>query len=131
MIGHDPGKPGAWFEEGYVVLQLLRLIAEEVESVTWELVHEDGEGLDCQMREGGECFAVQCKTRSTGSWTIRRLSRSETGRSVLAWARDKLENGTTDRFRFVTDAPCPELTRLSLREFERKRTRSPKNTESA
>jgi len=26
MIGHDSGKHGAWYEEGYVILQLLRLL---------------------------------------------------------------------------------------------------------
>ncbi len=42
MIGHDSGKRGNWYEEEYVVLQLLRLLNDQLQSVTWEVAYEDG-----------------------------------------------------------------------------------------
>lgn len=108
MIGHDPAKPGIWYEEGFVVLQLIRLLAEEVESVTWERLGEPGQGIDCLVVENGQSTAVQCKTRSTGSWTISALRRE----GVLQAARERLEAEHADLFRLVTNAPSPDLSRL-------------------
>ncbi len=107
MIGHDTGKRGTWYEEDYIVLQLLRLLNGELESVTWKVAHEDGEGIDCLLKEGAGAVAVQCKTRSTGSWTLRRLE----AEGVLRHAADRLEGRDDLRFRFVSDAPAPELKR--------------------
>ncbi|HHQ47678.1 MAG TPA: hypothetical protein ENK19_02180 [Acidobacteria bacterium] len=109
MIGHDPGKPGSWYEEEYVVLQLLRLLNGELRSVTWEVEHEDGEGIDCRLSDAsGKPIAVQCKTRSTGQWTPRELQR----KGVLETIHLRLAADPSLRFHFVTDAGCPALARL-------------------
>ncbi len=109
MIGHDPGKPGSWYEEEYVVLQLLRLLNGELRSVTWEIKHEDGEGIDCRLSDGsGHPIAVQCKTRSTGQWTLGELQR----KGVLEAVCSRLGADPSLRFQFVTDAGCPALARL-------------------
>jgi len=102
MIGHDSGKHGAWYEEGDVVLQLLRLLNGELRLVTWEIVHEDGEGIDCLIQDDESIIAIQCKTRSTGKWTLRRLETN----GVLRHVADRLEGRNELRFRFVSDAGC-------------------------
>jgi len=108
MIGHDSGKPGSWYEEEYVLLQLLRVLNAELRSVTWEVKHEDGEGIDCLLKLDEGFIAVQCKTRSTRPWTLRELQR----KGVLAHAARHLESHPDRRFRFVSDAPCPVLKRI-------------------
>jgi hypothetical protein len=113
MIGQDSAKPGTWYEEGFVVLQLLRLLNEEIESVQWEGVHEDGKGIDCWLRESGRRVAVQCKTYGLGKWTLDALGRVRgRGRSLLAYARDQLERDENHCYRLVSDAPSPDLKRL-------------------
>ncbi len=113
MIGQDPSKRGVWYEESYVVLQLLRLLNEEVESVQWEGVHEDGQGIDCWLTEEGVRVAVQCKTREGRSWSISDLGRKRNrGRSILGDAKAQLEDGRAERFRFVSDSRCPKLIDL-------------------
>jgi hypothetical protein len=113
VLGHDFGKPGAWYEEGYVVLQLLRLLNEEVESVTWETRHDDGKGIDCWVLENGVRIGVQCKTRA-GKWRLSDLGNARTskGRSVLAYAYYHLKSDESCRYRFVSDSPCPDLKEL-------------------
>jgi len=113
MRGQDPSKRGDWYEEDFVVLQLLRLLDEEVESVQWERVHDDGEGIDCTVTESGARIAVQCKVRETGHWTLDTLGSARShGRSVLGYAKTELESDLSTEYRFVSDAPCPELKRL-------------------
>ncbi len=74
MIGQDAGKQGNLYEEAYVILQLLRLLNEEVDSVTWEARGDDGLGIDCWLQEAETRVGVQCKTRTTGNWTLKRLA---------------------------------------------------------
>jgi SpoVK/Ycf46/Vps4 family AAA+-type ATPase len=108
MIGHDPSKEGDWYEGDYVVLQLLKLLAEHVQAVTWERQGAAGVGIDCWLTEGRRSVAVQCKRSGDRNWTLRRLDQE----AVLSAARDKLLNHDADDFRFVTDAPSADLRKL-------------------
>lgn len=108
MIGHDSSKLGDWYEEDYVLLQLLRLLAEEIDALRWEVQGDGGRGIDCRIDEDGRRVAVQCRTFGKGRWTLGNLNTS----GLLAAARDQIESEDADVFRFVTDATCPDLDRL-------------------
>ncbi len=113
VIGQDSGKLGAWFEEDYVVLQLLRLLSEEIESIMWESRHDDGKGIDCWLREHGVRVAIQCKTSARKNWTLWRLATDpKPDRSILVYAKSQLERDPKIRYRLVHDAQCPELDDL-------------------
>lgn len=102
-----PSKIGNWYEEDYLLLQLLELLQEEVQSVEWE---PPVPGLDIEIRKAGATIGVQCKHRSpTQSWTWQRLR----DRGVPRHAKSYLEGHETREYHFVGDQPARELGRLS------------------
>ena len=103
-------KRGNWYEEHYVLLQALRVLAGDVESLRWERGGDEEDGIDCALREGGVPIESQCKTRSKDQWTLKRLSQgSDDGPGFLEYARRKLDADAACQVRFVTDARGPEL----------------------
>ncbi len=93
-------KIGNWFEEASVVLQFLRILRNEAESVTWE--PRDASGIDYELIEHRKRIAVQCKIRERGTWDPSDLE------PVLAYARARLDEGAYS-YRFVTDLKPGDL----------------------
>ena len=78
----EPGgyadKLGNRYEGRWVVKQLLRVLNEQLVSVTVEAVGDDEAGVDLWVKEvSGRQIAQQCKLRngSSNQWTIADLSR--------------------------------------------------------
>lgn len=95
FFGGDFNKFGNWYEEACVVLQFLRILCDEAESLTWEPRGEENTGTDFILVESGKQIAVQCKMRSSGPW-----SPSDLVPMLEKVSRRLLGGGS---FRFVTD----------------------------
>jgi hypothetical protein len=93
-------KIGNWFEEASVVLQFVRILRNEAESVTWEPPNVSG--IDYDLVEHGKRIAVQCKTRARGTWEPSDLA------PILAHARTRIDAGANS-YRFVTDLKPGDL----------------------
>ncbi len=102
-----PPKLGDWYEEGYLVLQLLELLSERNLRVDWE---PGVPGLDIEIHRDGADIGIQCKHRSpTAKWNLRDLGRE----GVLAYTRRYLEPDNRRTYRFVTDRPASVLEQLA------------------
>ena len=103
-------KLGNEYEHDYVCLLWLRLLAEQLDSVTWEPRGPDEPGVDVWFEREGQRTAVQCKSRSGGQWNVSALISG----GFLRPAGQHLtrEDGAT-RFRFVTTQSAPPLSELT------------------
>jgi hypothetical protein len=111
LSGGGADKFGNRYEGRWTALQLLRLLAEEVASVTLEGVGDDETGVDLWVRQiGGSRIAYQCKrkNRSVGKWTLSALKQ----RDVFKHLVGQLKRDTTARFVLVSSDPTPELRDL-------------------
>jgi len=101
-------KIGNWFEQSLVMLQWLRLLNEDVEMVCWEPLGKPGDGIDFQIREADSgLIAVQCKTRSVGTWSPADL------KDPLAHARKRLD-AEAQIYRFVSNQQPIALDNASV-----------------
>lgn len=94
-IGGDFSKFGNWYEENCVILQFLRILCDEAESLTWEPRGEENAGTDFILTESGKQIAVQCKKRSSRTWSPSDL------KPILSKVSQRLFEG--GYFRIVTD----------------------------
>jgi len=102
--GGVAGKLGNRFEAKWVIEQFLKLLNEELCSVTVEGIGDDEHGVDLWVvRKDGVREAHQCKARNgaTEKWTLGALA----GRGVLAYLREQLTRDPTNRFWLVTGVP--------------------------
>ena len=83
-MAFEPGgfadKLGNRHEARWVAKQLLRLIKEEIRSITVEAIGDDGQGVDLWIgRNDGSRQAQQCKARNgtNESWSISDLNLGE------------------------------------------------------
>ena len=104
----EPGgyadKLGNRYEGRWVVRQLLRLLLEEIQSVTIEAVGDDEHGVDLWIgHHDGTREAQQCKVGNgrAPQWSIADLSR----RGILTYMRLQLERSPLHRYTFVTGVP--------------------------
>lgn len=108
----EPGgyadKLGNRYEGRWVVRQLLRVLNEDLRSVTCEAVGDDERGVDLWIeRPDGGRQAQQCKIRnvSKDSWTIAGLAR----RGILAAMKQHLDSEPSNEFALVTAVPSTLL----------------------
>ncbi len=104
-MAFEPGgladKLGNRHEGRWVAKQLLRLLNEEIRSVTLEAVGDDERGVDLWVvMKDGVRQAQQCKARNSGkeSWSISDLG----SRGVLSYLQLQLERDPTIEFGFVS-----------------------------
>ena len=109
MIAAEFSKIGNWYEEGYVVFQALRLLDETIEELVWEGRDEDGRGIDLWIRErSGERVAIQCKTRSTDRWTVRRLKEKRIFEHARYHLNERAVSDRAIRYEFLTNERAHE-----------------------
>lgn len=99
--GGRADKFGNEFEKLWVVDQALRrVLCGEAQSLRWEPLPPEGEGIDLQVFSNDGWEAQQCKTenRDRGKWTIGELAQ----RNVLEAIRIHLEQKKAVRFVFVS-----------------------------
>ena len=108
----EPGgyadKLGNRYEGRWVVKQLLRVLNEQLVSITVEAVGDDEAGVDLWVEDvSGRHFAQQCKLRngSSNQWSIADLSRV----GVLGYLRQQLNRNNEIAFSLVTATPSTLL----------------------
>lgn len=108
----EPGgyadKLGNRYEGRWIVRQLLRVLSEDIQSITVEKVGEEEQGVDlCIEHIDGSLQAQQCKirNRSSDSWSINDLG----NRSIFTAMRLFLEQDAANEFAFVTAVPSTIL----------------------
>ncbi len=112
LVAFEPGgradKLGNRHEGRWVVKQLLRLINEDIKSVTIESIGDDERGVDLVLvlNDGRKQFQ-QCKARNTSedSWSISHLK----ARGVLENIQFQLDRDPTVEFIFVSGVPSTTL----------------------
>lgn len=112
LKGGTADKLGNRYEGLWVVKQLLRLIAEAIQTVELEALGDDEAGVDLWiLRNDGIREAHQCKAFNKGNhtWSIPDL----TQRNVLEKACAQLTQDPTAEFRFVSAVTAPEMEDLS------------------
>ncbi|MBP7764389.1 MAG: hypothetical protein KA113_04290 [Syntrophaceae bacterium] len=104
-MGFEPGgyadKLGNRYESRWVAKQLLRLLNEEIQSVTIEAIGDDEKGVDLWIgQNNGLRQAQQCKARnrSEESWSINDLK----SRNIFNHAKFQLDNNANSTFAFVS-----------------------------
>jgi hypothetical protein len=104
-MGLEPGgladKLGNRYESRWVAKQLLRLLNEEIQSVTIEAIGDDERGVDLWIgQNNGIRQAQQCKARnrSEESWSINDLK----SRNIFNHAKFQLDAKTNNTFAFVS-----------------------------
>ena len=113
----EPGgradKLGNEYEQLWVAKQLLRLVAEEVESVLVEGLGDDEQGVDLWVSSDGKRYGHQCKRENgqIGKWTVAALNREH----ILTNSEFQLSRSSSNRFVFVSSDPVPTLIDLAER----------------
>ena len=104
----EPGgmadKLGNRYEGRWVAKQLLRLLNEEIKSVTVELIGPDERGVDLLVvKKDGTRQLQQCKARSgrLKSWSVAALNDKE----ILTNLRDHLDRNPQQEFALVSPIP--------------------------
>ena len=108
-MAFEPGgmseKLGNRYEGRWVAKQLLRLLNEEIASVTVELIGSDEQGVDLLVvGKDGVRQLQQCKARcgSRESWTISALR----NKGILGHLKDHLNRDPNHKFALVTAVPA-------------------------
>lgn len=108
-MAFEPGgmseKLGNRYEGRWVAKQLLRLLNEEIASVTVELIGPDEQGVDLLVvGKDGVRQLQQCKARcgSCESWTISALR----NKGLLGHLKDHLNRDPNHKFALVTAIPA-------------------------
>ncbi len=94
-------KLGNRYEGRWIAKQLLRLLNEEIQSVTIEAIGDDERGVDLWIgQNNGVRQAQQCKARnrSEESWSINDLK----SRNIFNHAKFQLDNNRNNTFAFVS-----------------------------
>ncbi len=110
-VGGRADKLGNRYEGRWVVKQLLRLLTEEVVSVTIEAIGDDEQGVDLWVvHKDGKRISQQCKGRNgnNDSWTIAKFKQKD----ILENIRFQLDRSVDIEFEFVSGAPFIELNDL-------------------
>jgi hypothetical protein len=106
--GGRADKLGNRHEGWWVAKQLLRLLKEEITSVTIEAVGDDEQGVDVWIEEkNGVRQAQQCKARngSKEGWSVNELK----SRDILSNLQYQLDRKQNHEFAFVSAVPCTIL----------------------
>lgn len=108
-MGFEPGgradKLGNRYEGRWVAKQLLRLLNEEISSVTIEAIGDDEKGVDLRIElKNGKRQAQQCKARnrSKESWSIGDLK----ARDILENLRIQLDRDSRNEFVLISGIPA-------------------------
>lgn len=101
-------KLGNWYEDAALLEGLLRLLAEEIQWLTWENP-SDGDGIDFSYAQGETIFGVQCKHHGEGKWKWSSLEKKGASRSVLGYAAQWLDQSKNHLYILQTDATFPQL----------------------
>lgn len=112
--GGRADKLGNRFEETWVAVQLLHVLAGQIRSVEIESVGDDEKGVDLWVeRPDGTFDAQQCKrgNRSEGTWPMSELK----ARGVLKNLRLQLDRSEQHTFTFVSGDRAPLLNELCER----------------
>lgn len=111
-MAFEPGgmseKLGNRYEARWVSKQLLRLLNEEIESVTVELIGPDEQGIDLLVvKKDSTRQLQQCKARcgSRESWTVGALL----DKGILGNLNDHLDRDPTQEFALVSAIPARSL----------------------
>lgn len=112
-MGFEPGgradKLGNRYEGRWVAKQLLRLLNEEIRSVTLEAIGDDEKGIDLWIElKSGRREAHQCKARNGSKeyWSISDLK----NRDILDFLRFQLDNNQNCEFVLVSGVPAKLLS---------------------
>lgn len=107
-MAFEPGgyadKLGNRYEGRWIVKQLLRLLNEEIRSVTVQAVGDDEHGVDLIIRNNdGVQEYQQCKARngSKESWNVVDLNL----RGIFAFAKFQLDRGLNNKFTLISGIP--------------------------
>ena len=108
-MGFEPGpmadKLGNRYEGRWVAKQLLRLLNEEVLSVTVELIGPDEQGVDLLVVKKDSVRQLQqCKARfgSQDSWSVKALA----SKGILGHLQNHLSRDTQQEFALVSGIPA-------------------------
>lgn len=111
-MGFEPGgragKLGNRYEGHWVAKQLLRVLDEQIRSVTVEAVGDDERGVDLWVElKDGRRQAQQCKARNRGraSWSIADLC----AQGVLSSLQYQLDRAPDVEFALVSGVPATEM----------------------
>ncbi|MEW5734105.1 MAG: hypothetical protein AB1921_04575 [Thermodesulfobacteriota bacterium] len=111
-MGFEPGgmgdKLGNRYERRWVAKQLLRLLNEEIQSVTVELVGADEDGVDLLVvTNDGVRQLQQCRARnaSNNSWSVKNLAAN----GIFAHVQTHLSRDARNEFAFVSGIPATLL----------------------
>lgn len=109
-MAFEPGgyadKLGNRYEGRWVTAQLLRLLREDLRSVTLEGIGDDEEGVDLWVEDRkGIREAQQCKARNRGdkNWSVADLH----SRGILAYTRRQLDRNANYQYALITGVPSP------------------------
>ncbi|MFD1068276.1 hypothetical protein [Oceanobacillus locisalsi] len=100
-VGGRADKSGNSYEVRWVVKQMLRLVKEEITSITWEAVGAKEEGIDLWIKnKDGSLVCSQCKARngSKESWSISDLG----SKKVFVNAKKHLDSNENITYQFVS-----------------------------
>lgn len=109
MTGGRADKLGNRYEEWWMVLQLIRLVDDDIESICIEDPSVDKSECLIACKSGEELHQNK-RSRSSGSWTLNQLG--EKNEKILSAIFTQLE-GSTRKFYFVSGSDAPELKALS------------------
>ncbi len=108
-MAFEPGgmseKLGNRYEGRWVARQLLRLLNEDIQSVTVELIGPDERGVDLLVvKKDGTRLLQQCKARcgSRESWSIAMLR----SKGILGHLKDHLDRDPNHEFALVSASPA-------------------------
>lgn len=108
--GGEAGKLGNRYEAKWVVRQCVRLLREEIRSITLEAIGDDNDGVDVWVTsKDGARTAYQCKGRhhNNNQWSIGSLT------TVIVKAYRQLHRDSSVCFRLVSPLPFTCLTDLT------------------
>jgi hypothetical protein len=112
-MAFEPGgmseKLGNRYEGRWVAKQLLRLLNEEIQSVTVELIGPEEEGVDLLVvKKNGVRQLQQCKARfgNQNSWSVRALA----SKGILGHLHTHLSSDLSLEFALVSSIPVQPLT---------------------
>jgi hypothetical protein len=111
-LGGRADKFGNDYERQWIIRQALRLLDGEATSIHWELLGDEGDGVEFQLcLLDGTVEGHQCKRESgtASKWTVASL------RKVLPKAKKQIVDGHISQFVFVSRLPVPVLRDLAER----------------
>jgi hypothetical protein len=113
-VGGRADKFGNRYESRWVVKQLLRLVKEEISSITLEAIGEEEEGIDLWIKNNdGSLICSQCKARNGSKefWDISDLR----ARDIFDNAKKYLDSNEKTTYQFVSAVNGMMLNDITIR----------------